>query len=108
METVSMFAALFAMALVVVVKVGTSRLVSQMKQRIANVEQDKRRILGELKASQSQSVVAAKNKATLEKKKVKLEGKKTQLNRELADMQKDAGAREQKRAAARGKLVRPT
>ena len=106
MEAGAMIGALLAMILVVAAKVGTSRLVGQMKHRIASVEQDKRRILGELKAAQAQSEVAERNKASLLKKKKKLDARRSQLTSELQDIQEEQTAREKKKQAVRGKLVR--
>jgi len=107
METVWMLLALALCFAVVVAKVFTSRLLGAMERRIATADQEKQRVLNELKTAGGKKKVVAANRATLEAKKTRLEGKRSRLNRELQELEGEISHREHLRDAVRGKLVRP-
>ena len=83
MESISMLAALGLMLCAVIFKAVSTALLSQMKVRIGDVEQQRQGFLNQLKAAQAQHQVATKNQKTQERKLTKLKGKESRLKQEL-------------------------
>ncbi|MFH1571358.1 MAG: hypothetical protein ABIL09_25435 [Gemmatimonadota bacterium] len=108
MEMIWILLALALCFAVVSAKAITSRLLGVMERHIATADQEKQRILNELKTAGSRKKVVAANKATLEARKTRLEGKRSRLTRELQELESEVSHREHLRDAVRGKLVRPT
>ena len=103
-----MLGSMAMMFLAVFAKVITGQLIHRMQKVIANVNQERQRVLGELKIAQSQKGVADRNRATLEAKKGKIQKKISRLDKELKEFESDVENRQKVRETMRGKLVRST
>ncbi len=101
-----MVAALAGIFGVVMAKVMVTVRMAQLQRTISNVETEKQKILGNLKATLGQKKVFAANKATLERKKKKLEGKRNRLQKELGEFGSEEERRSLQRERTRGKLIR--
>lgn len=108
LDAVAVICALTMMAAVVFGKVFFSQLVGRMRRSIAMVDQEKHKILGQLKMIQSQKKVAERNQAGLVKKKTLLQKKISRINRQMKSFEEDQEHRRKLRDTMRGKLVRPT
>ena len=105
-DAVALTVALIVLGGVVFAKILTSQFIIRMKRQVSTVDQEKQRILGQLKMIQSQKGVAERNKAGLEKKKQLLQKKVNRIKKEMSAMREDQEHRQKLRDVMRGKLAR--
>ena len=105
MELFSMVAALTGVVGVVIAKIITTARMSLLQRTISTVEQEKHKVLLNLKAAAGQKKVCDADKATLERKK-KLEGKRSRLQKELGEFGFEEERRALQRKQVRGKISR--
>ena len=105
MELFSMVAALTGVVGVVIAKIITTVRMSLLQRTISTVEQEKHKVLLNLKAAAGQKKVFDADKATLERKK-KLEGKRSRLQKELGEFGFEEERRALQREQVRGKISR--
>jgi hypothetical protein len=105
-EAVAISTALIVLGAVVFAKILTSQFIIRMKRQVSTVDQEKQRILGQLKMIQSQKGITERNKAGLEKKKQVLQRKVNKIKKEMNAMQEDQEHRKKLRDVMRGKLAR--
>ena len=105
MELFSMVAALTGVVGVVIAKIITTARMSLLQRTISTVEQEKHKVLLNLKAAAGQKKVFDADKATLERKK-KLEGKRSRLQKELGEFGFEEERRALQRKQVRGKISR--
>ena len=103
MELFSMVAALTGVVGVVIAKIITTVRMSLLQRTISTVEQEKHKVLLNLKAAAGQKKVFDADKATLERKK-KLEGKRSRLQKELGEFGFEEERRALQRKQVRGKI----
>jgi hypothetical protein len=108
LDAVAVISAMTMMAGVVFGKIFFAQLISRMRRQIAMVDQEKHKILGQLKMNQSQKKVAERNQAGLKKKKTLLEKKISRIRREMKGFKQEQEHRQKLRDTMRGKLIRPT
>jgi hypothetical protein len=106
MELFSMVAALTGVVGVVIAKIITTARMSLLQRTISTVEQEKHKVLLNLKAAAGQKKVFDADKATLERKKRKLEGKRSRLQKELGEFGFEEERRALQREQVRGKISR--
>jgi hypothetical protein len=104
----AVISAMTMMAGAVFGKIFFAQLINRMRRQIAMVDQEKHKILGQLKMNQSQKKVAERNQAGLKKKKTLLEKKISRIRREMKGFKQDQEHRQKLRDTMRGKLIRPT
>ena len=105
-DVVLLLIALGMMAITVVTKIVTIRLLRQMQGQITTVKGDRRYAFDQLKAAQAQHMVAVQNKRLLEQKAAKFDKKIRLRKREFLALYKEQERRGKKAKDQRGQLVR--
>lgn len=96
---VLIFAVLFA-------KIFTSQILTRMRQRIANAQQDLNQAMGQFKSAVAKKNVAEKNRLALERKKAKLIKRARRKRQDVNSLEAEHEHRSQLRDTMRGKLMR--
>ena len=97
----TLFSATFAKAV-------TGRLIKRIEKQIAARNQEKAKVLSELKVAQARGTVLAQNITTMEKKKKRLVKKISKMSEDLEILEGEAKNRQKLNTSMREKLIRPT
>ena len=95
-ELTTMLVGLILMFASVGAKVGTMKLIANMKYQINHVASLRQEALSRLKMVQSQNAVVMQNKTVMVTKKAKLTKRLNRLQREIGTLQQDDEARKQR------------
>ena len=97
----TLFSATFAKAV-------TGRLIKRIEKQIAARNQEKAKVLSELKVAQARGTVLAQNITAMEKKKKRLVKKISKMSEDLEILEGAAKNRQKLNTSMREKLIRPT
>ena len=103
--TVITLTAMFSAALA---KAITAQLLRLAEKRASEQNQEKTRVLGELKMAQAQRSVAEQNLGTMERRKVRLRKRLKKRRKEVKALEDEEKYRETLDATMRERLIRPT
>ena len=107
-ELVLIIITLTAMFTTALTKAITGQLLKLAEKRASEQNQEKARVLGELKMARAQRSVAEQNMVTMEKRKVRLRKRLKKRRKQVKALEAEEKYREKLDATMRDQLIRPT